>query len=75
MRKILFTTKTCPNCPPAKAAVAGLNDIEVLDAHENIELAQGFGIRAVPSLIIAEGDKIVESYIGAEKIKEYADKQ
>lgn len=72
MRKIMFTTKTCPNCVPAKEAVANVEDIEVLDAHENIELAQGFGIRAVPSLVVVDDlNKIKEIYVGAEDITEY----
>ncbi len=75
MRKILFTTTTCPNCPPAKAALEGFNDIEFLDAHENIELAQNFGIRAVPTLVIADGDDAKETYIGADEIRKYADNQ
>lgn len=75
MRRIMFTTKTCPNCIPAKEAVANIEDIEILDAHENIELAQEFGIRAVPSLIIIDDTrKIKEAYVGAEDISEYVSK-
>ena len=75
MRKILFTTKTCPNCPPAKNAVADLSDIEILDANENIELAQNFRIRTVPNLVIVDNDKILEAYIGSEEIINYANEQ
>jgi glutaredoxin len=72
MRKMMFTTKTCPNCIPAKEAVANIEDIEILDAHENIELAQEFGIRAVPSLVVVDDrNKIKEVYVGAEDISEY----
>jgi thioredoxin-related protein len=75
MRKMMFTTKTCPNCIPAKEAVANIEDIEILDAHENIELAQEFGIRAVPSLVVVDDrNKIKEVYVGAEDISEYVSK-
>jgi len=51
---ILFTTKICPNCPRAKEE---LKDIEVehLDAHENMELTQKYGIRTVPALVVING--------------------
>ena len=52
MRKILFTTKSCPNCPPAKALLVNFTDIEYLDAHENMDLVSEFGIRAVPTLVV-----------------------
>ena len=51
---ILFTTKICPNCPRAKEELEGM-DIEHLDAHENMELSQKYGIRAVPTLVVVNG--------------------
>ena len=51
---ILFTTKICPNCPRAKEELEG-KDIEHLDAHENMELSQKYGIRAVPTLVVVNG--------------------
>lgn len=74
MKKFLFTTKTCPNCPPAKNAVSSFSDIEILDANENIDLAQKFRIRTVPNLIIVENDTIIESYVGSEEIINYVQK-
>jgi spore coat polysaccharide biosynthesis predicted glycosyltransferase SpsG len=52
-----------------------LSDIEILDANENIELAQNFRIRTVPNLIIVDNDKILEAYIGSEEIINYANEQ
>lgn len=70
MRKILFTTSTCPNCPPAKALLAHFTDIEHLDAHENMDLVSEFGIRAVPTLVV-DDSKNAKIYIGLDDIKLY----
>ena len=70
MRKILFTTKSCPNCPPAKALLVNFSDIEYLDAHENMDLVSEFGIRAVPTLVV-EDNKNTKLYIGIDDIKIY----
>ncbi|BDU50459.1 ribonucleoside triphosphate reductase [Haliovirga abyssi] len=51
---MLFTTKTCPNCPKAKDELKDINNIEHLDANDNMELTQKFGIRAVPTLVVLE---------------------
>ena len=56
----LFTSPTCPHCPRAREAMgeavkamknALLIEREVT-APENAELARGYGIRSVPTLII-----------------------
>jgi len=70
MRKILFTTKTCPNCPPAKTLLSSFNDIEILDAHDYMDLVSEFGIRAVPTLVIKD-DESTKIYIGLDDIKQY----
>ncbi len=70
MRKMLFTTKSCPNCPPAKALLGSYEDIEILDAHDNMDLVSNFGIRAVPSLVIQDNEN-VKLYIGLDDIKKY----
>ena len=49
---ILFTTKTCPNCPAAKANLERRGiAYKIVDANENQELAQKYGIMSVPSLV------------------------
>ena len=49
---ILFTTKTCPNCPAAKANLESKGiAYKVVDAMENQELAQKYGIMGVPALV------------------------
>lgn len=70
MKKMLFTTKSCPNCPPAKTLLSVYTDIEVLDAHDNMDLVSTFGIRAVPSLVIQDNESF-KLYIGLEDIKKY----
>lgn len=70
MRKILFTTKTCTNCPPAKAILSPFSDIEILDAHENMDLVAEYGIRAVPTLVV-NNDTNTKIYIGLDDIKLY----
>ncbi len=51
----LFTTKTCPNCPVAKANLdrAGIA-YTVVDAEENAELSDKYGIRQAPTLVIVK---------------------
>lgn len=50
---ILFTTKTCPNCPMAKAALdrKGIA-YKVVDAQENAELAAQYGVMSVPVMFV-----------------------
>lgn len=68
---LLFTTKTCPNCPMAKKF---LNDAgivyEVVDANENIELTKRFSVMQAPTLIVA-GDKAYDKYAGVPSIIKY----
>jgi len=49
---LLFTTKTCPNCPAAKANLEkhGIA-YKVVDAMEDQALAQKYGVMSVPTLV------------------------
>lgn len=66
----LFTSPTCPNCPPAKKFIEALSkkrkdfDYEELNSFDNhaIKLAKEFEVRAVPTFII-KGPKF-ENNIG-----------
>ncbi|MBO5784430.1 MAG: ribonucleoside triphosphate reductase, partial [Clostridia bacterium] len=64
----LFTTKTCPNCPVAKANLdrAGIA-YTVVDAEENAELSDKYGIRQAPTLVIIK-DGQVEKAAGVSAI-------
>ena len=53
----LFTTKTCPNCAMAKKVLDGKNvDYAVIDAEENPDLVNKFGIRQAPTLVVVGTD-------------------
>ncbi|MDY3919276.1 MAG: ribonucleoside triphosphate reductase [Candidatus Limivivens sp.] len=67
--KYLFTTKTCPNCQIAKEILAG-ERYKLIDAEENPELVQKYGIMQAPTLVIVNGSK-VEKYVNASNIRKY----
>ncbi len=69
--KYLFTTKTCPNCKIAKEML-GNEHYVVIDAEENQELVQKFGVMQAPTLVVVEGDK-AKKYVNASNIKKYVD--
>jgi len=68
-RAILFTSATCPNCKLAKALLQkeGFVYKEVL-ATENIELANRYGIRQAPTLVVTQGDEVAK-YKGVSEIR------
>ena len=54
----LFTTKTCPNCAAAKAALTREGAAyEVVDAEEQGSLSDRYGIRQAPTLLILKDGK------------------
>ncbi|MCR4956624.1 MAG: ribonucleoside triphosphate reductase [Lachnospiraceae bacterium] len=68
--KYLFTTPTCPNCALAKEALQN-QDYILIDATENVELAQKYKVMQAPTLIeVKDGE--VERYTGASPIMKYA---
>ncbi len=67
---LLFTTKTCPNCPQAKDELKKFEEIEHIDAHDNMEMAQEYGIRTVPTLIVLNNGN-VNHYTGLSGILKY----
>ncbi|RDU24382.1 ribonucleoside triphosphate reductase [Anaerosacchariphilus polymeriproducens] len=69
--KYLFTTKTCPNCNIAKEMLANESYV-VIDAEENFDLVQKYGIMQAPTLVVIE-DKKVNKYVNASNIKKYID--
>ena len=69
-RVLLFATKTCPNCRAAdqlltKAGIA----FEKILADEDPDAATAYGIRQAPTLIVGDGEKIVN----LSNIKKYID--
>ena len=71
----LFTTKTCPNCRIVKPILdrAGIS-YEVMDAEENLELAQTYRLTQAPSLVAVTGDTFTV-YPGVSAISNYISQQ
>jgi ribonucleoside-triphosphate reductase len=67
----LFTTKTCPNCAAAKEFLNGIPYI-VVDAEENQELADRYGIMQAPTLVVIENGKATK-YANTSNIRRYAE--
>lgn len=67
--KYLFTTKTCPNCAIAKEMLSS-ETYELIDAEENIELAQKYGVMQAPTLVVVSEDKM-QRYVNASNIQKY----
>ena len=69
----LFTTKTCPNCRAAKEFLKDM-DYQVIDAEENPELSDQFGIMQAPTLVLIKDGK-VQKYVNASNIRRYTEEQ
>ena len=72
MNRMLFVTKTCPNCKMASSMLQNADiDFEKIYAEENPELARKFNIHNAPTLVVL-GDK-VEKYSNASDIMMYVE--
>lgn len=70
-KKLLFTTKTCPNCKIAYRMLDNANiAYESIDAQENMELTKQYGVMQAPTLVIVKGGKY-EKYANASNIQKY----
>ena len=67
----LFTTKTCPNCKIAKEFLKG-EQYQVVDAEENPELSDAYGIMQAPTLVLVK-DGEIRKFVNASNIKKYVD--
>lgn len=71
--KYLFTTKKCPNCAMAKDLLAKADEQYVLiDAEENADLAQKYGVMQAPTLVVV-GKDATKKYVNASNIKRYVE--
>ena len=71
--KYLFTTKTCPNCAMAKEMLTQAEEnYVVVDAEENAELVQKYGVMQAPTLVVVQDDK-AQKFVNASNIKRYVD--
>lgn len=71
--KYLFTTKTCPNCAMAKEMLSG-ESYQIIDAEENEELVQKYGVMQAPTLVVIENSK-AKKYVNASNIKKYVEEK
>ena len=71
--KYLFTTKTCPNCAMAKEMLSG-EDYVLIDAEENVELTQKYGVMQAPTLVVVDGDN-AKKYVNASNIQKFVNQQ
>lgn len=67
--KYLFTTKTCPNCAIAKEMLSREQYV-LIDAEENMELAQKYGVMQAPTLVVVSGNNM-QKYVNASNIQKY----
>ncbi len=72
-KKYLFTTKTCPNCAMAKEMLAN-EDYVLVDAEENVELTQKYGVMQAPTLVVVDGEQS-KKYVNASNIQKYVDQK
>ena len=70
--RYLFTTKTCPNCKLAKEYLKDVSYVPI-DAEENMELANRYGVMQAPTLVVVEGET-QKKYVNASNIKKYVDR-
>lgn len=68
---LLFTTKTCPNCKIAKEFLKD-EQYQVVDAEENPELSDAYGIMQAPTLVLVK-DGEIRKFVNASNIKKYVD--
>lgn len=69
----LFTTKTCPNCKIAKEFLKDM-EYQAVDAEENPQLAQEFGVMQAPTLVVVK-DGSVRKFVNAGNIKKFAEER
>ena len=74
--KYLFTTKTCPNCATAKAALQEADENYIIvDAEEEIEMAQRYGVMQAPTLVIVQNDQLLQKVVNASNIQKYVNER
>ena len=73
VRRLLFTTKTCPNCRIAGAMLKKAQvEYETVDAEEQTELARQYGVKQAPTLVVLDKDGC-HKLTNASNIKKYAE--
>lgn len=74
-RTMLFTTRTCPNCRVAANSLEKAHiPYEIVDAEENRELVERYGVMQAPTLIVVKNGEVTK-FANASNIKSYAEKE
>ncbi|MCI8327920.1 MAG: ribonucleoside triphosphate reductase [Lachnospiraceae bacterium] len=71
--RYLFTTKTCPNCVAAKRILGDESYVQI-DAEENAELVEKYGVMQAPTLVVVENNR-AKKYVNASNIKKYVERK
>ncbi|MBR2792951.1 MAG: ribonucleoside triphosphate reductase [Erysipelotrichaceae bacterium] len=75
-KRILFTTKTCPNCKIVKEMLNKKNlGYEIIDAEENEDLVNRFGITQAPTLVVMGNNNNFDKFANASNIIKYINRQ
>ena len=71
---ILFTTATCPKCVMAKKFLsdAGI-EFETIVVNDNPDAARKFGIRQAPTLLVTDGETVLQKVENPSNIRAFAE--
>lgn len=68
MNALFFSAQWCIACKRMYPTVKKLQDegfkIEIIDTDKNKPLAKQYGVDALPTLVILDGEKVVEKFVG-----------
>ena len=73
-KRILFTTATCPKCVMAKKFLADAGiDYDTVVVNDDPDAARRLGIKQAPTLVILEGETVVQKIENPSNIRAYAE--
>ena len=75
-RLILFTTSTCPKCVMAKKFLADANlTYETVVVDQDPDSARKYGVRQAPTLLVVQGDEVLQKVENPSNIRAFAEAQ